>query len=242
MAKYPLDDQALQEITQDIVGHHRGQQATIVKLQTLLQDAVDLCEDEEQDWYSEASIFLKDMKLRTLSFENHRFDQKNGHKIGLRSPFAQEIGERVGHIDIEKEAELNAMEAEGFGEEMNEAEIARLFKVEEPKKKKVKQKKLSRMTLEEIEEWEKAQDNSNDIYKVSARIKNLARGAVKSNLTAQGDMVINMFTHVIKTLYDFADTVSDKETKIRLTETIRRQEEMPANLIAALGAGVKAAK
>ena len=126
---------------------------------------------------------------------------------------------------------------ESFGEEMSEDDIAAFFK--EPKVKKKKTKKLKNMTLEEIESWEKAQNNSNDIYRVSARIKNLARDAIKANLTAQGDMVVNSFTHVVKAFYDFAETVADKETKIKLIELARKQEEAPANLLAALGSGVK---
>lgn len=237
--KYPLDTQAIEEMSKDILLHHRGQQQTIDKLTHMCSDLLEEAENMDEEEKKYAFEFLASLGRRKVDFENHRFNQKNGHGIGVRSPFEADLTERIITIDLKKEADLNAMEAEHFGGEMSEEEIERLFNIEESKKKKPKQKKLSKMTLEEIEAWEKAQDNANDIYKVSARVKNLARGAVKGNLTAQGDMVVNMFTHVIKSLYDFADTVSDKETKIKLTDLIRRQEEMPANLIAALGAGVK---
>jgi len=52
-------------------------------------------------------------------------------------------------------------------------------------------------------------------------------------------MLCNTFVHVLKSIYDFADSIEDKDTKIKLIEIMRRHENMPANLIAAAGAGVK---
>lgn len=123
-------------------------------------------------------------------------------------------------------------------EELSEAELATMFN-EKPKKKN-KKAKLKKMTLEEIESWEKAQENSNDIYKVAARVKNAARMAVKANLTPQGEMVCNTFTHLVKGIYDLADTIADKETKAKLINFAKKQEEAPAGLIEALSAGVRA--
>lgn len=240
--KYPLDSKALEEISTDIVQHNRAQTNLIADLAELLRTAMECVDEEDADdhpWLSDANTLLTSMGKRKIDFENHHFNQKNGHNLGSRSPYAAVAHEAIGPIDLKKEADLNAHEAAEFGGEMSEAEVANLFHTAEPRAKKPKQKKLSKMTLEEIEAWEAAQENSNDIYKVSARVKNLARSAVKANLTAQGEMVVNMFTHVIKELYDFADTIPDKETKIKLTNMVRKQEEMPANLIAALGAGVR---
>jgi hypothetical protein len=94
------------------------------------------------------------------------------------------------------------------------------------------------MSLEEIEEWEAKQDNSNEIYKIAARVKNLARGG-SLNLTPAGEALCNTFVHVAKELYDFAEKIEDKDLKIKLTELIRKHENMPATLIAAMGAGRK---
>lgn len=123
-------------------------------------------------------------------------------------------------------------------DEMSASDVAKLFNevYAEEKYEKIPE------TKEEIEAWERSQENSNDIYKVNARIKNLAREAVKANLTAQGDMVINSFTHVLKAFYDFAETVQDKETRTKLIALTRLQEGAPALLLTALGVGVKAPK
>lgn len=243
--KYPLDNQGIIDITQDIVMHHRAQCALIADLVELLRTAMECVAEEDADdnpWLSNANELLSSLKHRQVEFENHRFNQTNGHSMQLRSPFPAEAHEMIPSIDIKKEAELNAFEAQEFGGEMSAEEVARMLETEvKPKKtKKKKQQKLNKMSLAEIEDWEAAQDNSNDIYKVSARIKNLARAGVKANLTPQGDMVTNTFTHMIKAFYDFAETVPDKETKARLIQLARKQEEVPAGLIAALSAGVRA--
>ncbi|CAK9253115.1 unnamed protein product [Sphagnum jensenii] len=225
--------------------HHRAQCTLIADLAEILRTAIECVEDEDENpWVDDANTLLSTLSSRRIEFENHRFNQKNGHLTQSRSPFPAETFESIGHIDIKKEADLNAIES-GFGDQMSEDEVANLFQ-EKPKvvkkKKKLKPVKLEKMNLEEIEEWEASQNNSNDIYKVSARIKNAARMAVKANLTPQGDMLANSFTHIVKAFYDFAETVSDKETKLRLIALTRKQEEVPANLIAALSAGMQAPK
>lgn len=229
MARYPLDDKAIEEISRDLLLHHRGQKNLVNQLLALLKEATD-DNDGESDWYRDARSLLKDVSRRGIEFENHRFNQKNGHNTDSRSPFPAEPSENI---------QLEADEETGDPSEMSEADVANLFQVEIEEPKRVKTKKLSKMTIEEIESWEVAQENSNDIYKVSARMKNLARAAVKANLTPQGEMVTNSFVHVVKGLYDFAATIADKETRVRLEQYARKQEEVPANLISALGAGVR---
>lgn len=120
--------------------------------------------------------------------------------------------------------------------EMNEHELANHFKENAPKKKVVVEPKLE--TKEDIEAWEKAQDNSNDIYRISARVKNLARGA-DASLTPVGEALCNTYTHVLKELYDFAETVKNKKTKAKLLEILRKNEVMPGNFIAAVKNGVR---
>ena len=237
--KYPLDNQGIEEIAHDVILHHRAQNQVIGKLIEILADA--MAEgDPDSEWYDDAQKLVKEHRQRQIDFDNHRFNQKNGHFVGERSPYAADPSERIATAPFTDE--VNIVESSG---EMSADEVAQIFQEKEPKKiklKKKKEKKLNKMTIEEIESWERAQDNSNDIYKVAARVKNAARMAVKGNLTAQGDMVCNTFTHLIKAFYDFAETVPDKETKVRLSQLVKKQEEAPANLICALTAGVKAPK
>lgn len=94
------------------------------------------------------------------------------------------------------------------------------------------EKQIEDMSIDELKEWEEKQDNSNDIYKIKARVANLARGGGAS-LTPVGEMLCNAFVHVAKDLYDFAETISDPAVKAKLIELIRKHENMPANLIAA---------
>lgn len=126
---------------------------------------------------------------------------------------------------------------------MSEADVAALFN-EKPKKKKRQkpQKPVEEMTtMEEIKAMEAAHDNSNDIYRVSARIKNLARfgdGPV-ATLTPAGEALCNTFTHLIVELYTFADTVKNKAVRAKLLEIIKKNEALPGNFIAAMKNGVK---
>lgn len=87
------------------------------------------------------------------------------------------------------------------------------------------------MTKAELEEWENQQNNSTDIYKIKARVANLARKNGAS-LTPVGEMMINSFVHLFKALYDFSDSIQDKETKTKLIELVRKHENVPAQLIA----------
>ena len=73
-------------------------------------------------------------------------------------------------------------------------------------------------------------------------MKNEARMAVQGNLTSQGEMVVNTFAHMVKAFYDFANTLPDGESKIRLTDLTKRQEKLPASLIGALWSGVREVK
>jgi hypothetical protein len=237
--KYPLDAQAIEDISRDILEHDRANKRLIAELADLLSQAIIFPSEEDRDsldWIEPAQKLLKTMYVRGTDFETHRFNQKNGHNVKQNSPYKDTFRP----IDPMAEGKLNAMEAD-FGEEMTEEEVARLFKEPRPKKKK-KEKSLNKMTLKEIEAWEKAQDNSNDIYKVSARIKNLARQGAGANLTPAGDVLCNSHTHLCKAFYDFAETVEDKDTKIKLMELIRINESMAANVISALGAGVNIKK
>lgn len=249
MTKYPLDSQALEEIARDTLQHDKAQRELISGLLDLLKEGLNEV-DSENEWGEDVEKVLSAMRSRRLDYENHRFNQKNGYKVNQNSPYAADetlnnspasldhvVGTvlKSGRIDLMGEAQLNAVEA-SFSEEMGEADIARHFD-EQPKRKK-KPKKVKNMTLEEINALEKAMDNSSDIYKVSARIKNLARGT-DASLTSVGEALCNSYTHVAKSLYDFADTIQDRETKVKLIELIRKSEEMPGQFIAAIKNGVR---
>lgn len=232
MNKYPLDEHGIQNIIRDFVQHDLAQRELIDRLAGFLIQSLPYVDEDDSELKEDAQKLLKELYSRKLDFSNFRFDQQNGHKTEAISPYAGDPGK---NIDIVTETQLNQVE-EGFGEPMSEAELAAHFGESLPKKKK--SKSINKMSLEEIQEWEKKQDNSNDIYKVSARVKNLARSG-NANLTPVGDMLCNTFTHVLKAYYDFAESLQDKEVKIKLIELTRKQEEMPGHFIAATQAGVK---
>lgn len=89
---------------------------------------------------------------------------------------------------------------------------------------------FSQMTRDEVEAWEKAQDNSNDLYKVAARVKNLARDNGGS-LTHVGDILCNSYVHVLLALYKFAENLQDEDTKNKLVALIRSHESLPRDII-----------
>lgn len=132
-------------------------------------------------------------------------------------------------------------EEESFGEEMSDEELLGIFgEIKQPEQGK-KYKPLKEMTLEEIKSWEKDQENSTDLYKIKARVANLAR-ETGGQLTAQGEMLCNSYVHVMKSFYDFAETVQDPQIKLALIKLIRNNEDMPGIVIAAAGAGVREKK
>lgn len=225
--KYPLDDQTFAETMTRIYEHNKGQSAAITRLTELLSEAMDREEDAECGWYSECEEVLKELHALKMYHDSRRFNEGNGHYEPKEA--AAEVF-RDGAPDTPE------------GGEMSEEELSRIFK-EKRATKEVKKlgKSLKEMSLEEIESWEAAQDNSNDIYKIKARIANLARGPGMS-LTPVGEILCNSFVHTLKALYDFADTIQDKTLKIQLTKIIRNQESVPGTIIAAAGAGVKKEK
>lgn len=220
--KYPLDEQTFAETVTRMVEHNRGQLAVISRMSTLLEEAMDREGDADCEWYLESETVLKDLNTLRVYHESRIFNENNGH---YEPKAAAEIFREGPEVDD--------------GGEMSEDELSRLFKEKRNNKKpKESVKPLNKMSLEEIEDWESAQDNSNDIYKIKARIANLARGPGMS-LTAQGDILCNSFVHVCKALYEFANGLTVPEEKIQLIALIRAQESVPGTIIAAAGAGVK---
>jgi hypothetical protein len=139
----------------------------------------------------------------------------------------------------EDDMKATLFEAAEFGEELSEAELARQFNEQLQKPKPVKA--LSEMTLEDIKSMESAANNSTDIYKIKARVANLARESGGS-LTPTGEILCNTYTHVLKSLYEFAEKIEDGDLRNRLTILIRNSEGIPGTVISAAGVGVKVAK
>lgn len=222
--KYPLDEKTFSETIAHLVNNQTIHSAVIQNMSVLLEDATFLVDKEVQtDWHLATTTLLSELKSIGAYHETRRFNEANGH-TEIPQPVQQPI--------------LDAPESD-FGGEMSEDELAKMFK--ERPKMKVKEKPLKEWTMDEIESWEKAQENSNDIYKVAARVKNLARGS-NASLTQQGEMLCNTYVHVLMDLYQFASHIEDDVLRINLTRLIKGHEGMPGTLIAAAGAGVNVKK
>lgn len=146
---------------------------------------------------------------------------RNGKTFDQPSETPEEIVYLIGNIA--NRPDIRAVQ------ERQVREIKTLIAKEHPKK----EKDVLDMTPEEVKEWEKEQDNSDDIYKIVARVKNHARSK-SATLTPVGDALCNTYTHVIKSFYDFANSLTDKNDKIRLIELIRKNETMPGDFIMAV--------
>lgn len=82
--------------------------------------------------------------------------------------------------------------------------------------------------LDEHELAEKERLESTDIYKISARIRNHVSALL--SLTPIGIIFCNEFTHVMKELYDFGDSL-EKSKKNELRTILKRAEKMPSKVI-----------
>lgn len=258
--KYPIDAQTTETFFGHLIAHDRAQRKMIEALNQLLvlameHDGEDSTGEMARDtqWFREAKKLFAIQKQTKMDHDNRQFNARNGHQdntvisIDAPGPVPTEKIEHPIHvggttITPEVDAKLNEFEANEFGGEMSEEELASHFR-EKPKREfrqavdLAKKEPFKGMTLQEIEDWEARQDNANDLFKVKARVKNAVSGTGGA-LTAVGEMMVNSFVHVAKDLYDFADTIQDKELRIRLIERVRKHESMPATLIAAVASGV----
>lgn len=257
--KYPIDALTTETFFGHLIQHERQQRQIILALTSLLKEAMDLCpnDGEPDEWFLEAHKLFNIQKKIKVEHETRIFNAKNGHpenhniKISVPTEVGQMPPGEIVHvpgatIDPEMNHKLSKHE-ESFGGEMSEEEIAAMFDDKPVRRPKggvdlTKKEPFKGMTLDEIESWEASQNNANDIYKVKARIQNLAVGISGGNLTPVGEMMVNSFVHVVKDLYEFADTIPDKSIKIALTERVRKHESMPGTLISAASAGVKVKK
>lgn len=263
--KYPLDQFTFNEFLSHVVSHANAQTTLFLKLTGIIKGAMDASEHDDDDWYKEADSLFKDIHDLNMHHESRRWSEMNFQnqmnsgaykappQIFTPTVSTQNVKPEINlkeelpalnniniQFDIGMDQKANREEAK-FGQEMTEEDLEKHFNQKRAKIKKEQPKTLDKMTLDEIREWEKTQDNSTDIYKIKARVSNLARGG-NASLTPQGEMLCNTYTHVMKAFYDFADKVADKNVKISLLKLIRLQEGMPGTLIAAAGVGVKTKK
>lgn len=246
----------LQNMGSAFVAQDSSLRADIKELSDFVKEAMLFEEAKGTIWYDQADAFMKTLQRRDLDAVNMRFNQKNGYPMppivvegssgvvdvnqmppGNISP----VGDNDRHALAKLEQELNTREA-GFGEEMDEAALAEFFREQTPAPKGDRLKKpLNKMSIKEIEEWEEEQNSATDIYKISARVKNLARGESGRSLGNQQEMLCNSFCHVLKVFYDFADTLP-KDQRKKLVQLTMSQEGVPANLISAAAASVNVQK
>lgn len=254
--KYPIDPATTESFFGHLISHDRAQREFVKALSGLLKEAMSEMGADDTEWYGEAKKLFKIQANINMLHENRLFDAKNGHQdkhtVTVEGPVptgntAIESKVSVPGVQIDPETNVRLNEEEkAFGAEMTEEELAKMFN-EKPKKGKggvdlSAKNPFNGMTLDEINEWEAKQNNSNDIYKIKARVQNLAVGISGGNLTPVGEMMTNTFVHLFKDLYDFAEAIEDKPTKIALIEKIRKHESAPGNLISAATAGVKGPK
>lgn len=222
---YPLDKATVDEYFAHLLNNNKYQEEAVKHLLDVLHQALGETEDEDTYWQDEAQRALKHFEYIKSHHETRRFNERTAFESrGIKD--VPNIPIKVGKTDDSlDEDEL----AEHFGEEKP---------IRNKKKDLEKNPDFKKMTMDEIEAWEEKQDNSNDIYKVAARVKNLARSS-GVNLTPVGEMLANSFVHVLKDLYDFAETIPDKNIRIQFIEKVRSHEDMPGRLIAATTANMK---
>lgn len=267
--KYPIDPLTAETMFGHLIASDRAQRQLILALSGLLREAMGEMGSEDTPWYDEAEKLFKIQHAIKMDHETRIFNAKNGHPenhtVKIEGPI--DIGPMppgevtyVPGVKIDPEMSARMTEAEkGFGEEMSEADLARHFNesTKRNRPKETKPRRLKDMSQSEInhtspeelqklvdeaEEEEHRQENSTDIYKIKGRIQNLAVSISGGNLTPVGEMMVNSFVHVVKDLYDFADTLTDNEIRNKLIEKVKKHESMPGTLIAAASAGVKVKK
>ena len=247
--KFPIDAATTDAFFGHLIANERAQRQMIQALSELLKEAVDMTkglnidEDSMPEWLDEATKLLKIQNQIKMENENRIFNEKNGHA----QPVTKTLTPEVVNSDYSDVSMGPRSPSDG---EYSEAELTRMFGTKSTNKKKslkeMSEEEINRAPVQELqklvtqaEEDEIRQDNSNEIYKVKARVGNLAVSISGGNLTPVGTMMVNSFVHVVKDLYDFADTLTDNEIKSKLYDRIRKHESMPGTLIAAASAGVR---
>lgn len=112
-------------------------------------------------------------------------------------------------------------------DQLSPAALAAHFGEQAPAEKKPVD--LTMLSRDEIEKLEEEALNSSDIYRIAARVKNLAR-AGGGSLTPVGEGMCNLYVHVMKAIYDFGDTLEPAKRE-ELKALLREHENMPAKLL-----------
>lgn len=214
--KYPLDKNILKETLQSIESHSQSQEEIINKLSQILTEAVKSTNDKDASWIIASKEFFKNKKESENNIESF---------IVHKDSFAQD--------SLENEAE--AWKEDELDRYFNKKESKTLRDMTEEEIDCTPIPKLEKLVKEAEEEEEKS-NNSTDIYKIKARVANLARGP-GMHLTPTGEILCNVFVHMLKELYDFTDTLKDEKIKESLYTIIRKQENVPNTIIAAAGQG-----
>lgn len=208
------------EFATTITDYITAQEAMIARLKDVLKKAVDDEYDGEGNWKVNGSWRIEaESLIQTV-------------ESIPKAPQAAGVGQIIDPVD---HINFNKQEAQ-FGEELTAVEIAEMMGEKVVPNVRSNEKDINKMSLDELDELEEAQDNATDIYKIAARVKNLARGS-SASLTQQGEMLCNTYVHVMKAFYDFAETIPDRNLRKKLVTLVRSQEDMPSNLIGAAGVG-----
>jgi hypothetical protein len=72
-------------------------------------------------------------------------------------------------------------------------------------------------------------EDSNEIYRIAARVKNLAR-MEDASLTPMGESLCNLYILTLKDIYNFAETLIEPNKTV-LIELLRSKENFPRSVI-----------
>lgn len=246
--KYPIDHLTAEQFFGHLIAHHRALETQVSSLTRLLMEAMSEMGMEDTDWFTEAKDLIKNIKSIERDHELRIFNESNGHGTPQRADteIVQKVTENAQKQFTPEQNAMANQQEKSFGEEMSEDDLAAYFKEKRTKKKEhkvnlSKKDPFAGMSLDEIQAWEAEQDNSNDLYKVKARVMNLARASTGGTVTPVGEILVNTYVHVLMDFYKYAATL-DKDVRYEMTQRIRKHEDMPGKIIAASTANVKVKK
>jgi hypothetical protein len=72
-------------------------------------------------------------------------------------------------------------------------------------------------------------DDSNSVYAIAARVKNIARDW-DASLTPMGEVLCNYYIIVLKDLYDFSENLKEPQKRV-LRDILKSHEDMPRKII-----------
>lgn len=248
-----MDSATFIETANQLLEHNKTQENLVNRVCGLLKESMSYVEEgEEEEWYFQAQTLFVDLHALQMYHESRRFNEDNFRKQFGYEPKAR-VADSINRIN--EPVDIPVLEPQDDHGEMSETELNKLFNGNREVKRhkqasskrglrQMSEREIASTSIDKLKELvadatieEHAMDNSTDIYKIKARVANLARGP-GMQLTPQGEQLCNTFVHVLKSLYDFADRVHEEKTRTSLIKLIRSHETMPSVLIAAAGAGV----